>query len=79
MELGTNKIVDLKIYEVATGNLVLTQTCPTSLVSTLMTTWIRAGIHGTHTVVVSNTLTNTDINSKYIATVDKVTDYVEIA
>ena len=78
MELGTtNRIVDLKIYEVSTGNLVLTQTCPTSLIGKIITSWtFQQPIRGTYNAVINSKLTPADMNSNDLKDVQQITDYV---
>ena len=77
MELGiANRIVDLKIYEVSTGNLVLTQSCPTSLIGKIVSSWtFQQPIRGTYKAVVNSKLTSADMNSNDLKDIQQITDY----
>ena len=56
-----NKIVDLKIYQVSTGNLILTQACPASMIAKIVSTWIyQQPKPRNYNVVISNRLSNVD-------------------
>ena len=72
-----NKIVDLKIYQVSTGNLILTQTCPTSMIAKIVSTWIyQQPKPRNYNVVISNRLSNVDITSNDVINAGRITDYI---
>ena len=75
--MTTNKIVDLKIYEISTGNLILTQTCPESMIPKIVSTWVyQQPKPRNYNVVISSKLSSADITSTDVANVKKITDYV---
>ena len=78
MESGiTNKIVDLKIYEISTGNLILTQTCPESMISKIVSTWVyQQPKPRNYNVVISSKLSSADITSADVTNVEKITNYI---
>ena len=72
-----NKIVDLKIYQVSTGNLILTQTCPASMIAKIVSTWIyQQPKPRNYNVVISNRLSNVDITSNDVINAGRITDYI---
>jgi len=72
-----NKIIDLKIYEISTGNLILTQTCPESMVSKIVSTWVyQQSTPRNYDVVISSKLSVADITSTDVVNVEKITNYI---
>jgi hypothetical protein len=72
----TSKLVDIKIYEKSTGDLVLTQICPSSVVSKIFNEWVYNNIGKLHRAVVSSTeVASSNISSTDILNVPHATDF----
>ena len=72
----TGKLLDIKIYEKSTGDLVLTQTCPASVLPKIFNEWIYHNTGRLHRAVVSSTeVASSNISSTDIPTVPHATDF----
>jgi|LauGreSBDMM110SN_4_FD.fasta_scaffold94162_1 hypothetical protein len=72
----TNKFIDIEIYERSTGNLVLTQRCPTSATSKFLTQWIYRDLNKMYRANISSKVTRScTISSFDFPNITKFTDY----